>query len=178
MDPFFGEIRLMPYSFTTRDWLPCQGQLLAIRQYTTLFSLLGTTFGGDGQTTFGLPDLRGRAIVGQGQGPGLSNYSAGAQTGTQTVKLAIAEMPVHAHAMSATVPVSNTGGTVGSPQGSFFAQEALEQYSAALDGGTMAPTLLYGDTSEAGGGEAHDNMMPYLVLAYCIATNGLYPQPE
>jgi microcystin-dependent protein len=178
MDPFLGEIRLMPYQFTTQNWLPCQGQLLSVSQYTALFSLLGTTFGGNGQSTFGLPDLRGRAIVGQGQGPGLSNYSAGEQTGTETVKLAIAELPAHAHPMSATVPVNNLGGTAGSPQGSFFAQEVKEQYSGAPNGGTMAPTLMYGDTGDAGGSEAHNNLMPYLVLAYCIATSGVYPQPE
>jgi len=178
MDPFLGEIRLMPYRFTNRGWLPCQGQLLPISQNTALFSLLGTTFGGNGQTTFGLPDLRGRAIVGQGQGPGLSNYIAGKQTGTETVKLATAEMPVHTHTMSATVPVSNIGGTVGSPQGSFFAQEVKEQYSGTPNNGTMAPTLMYGNTDEVGGGEVHNNLMPYLVLAYCIATNGVYPQPE
>ncbi|GAA4503242.1 tail fiber protein [Hymenobacter ginsengisoli] len=178
MDPFLGEIRLMPYQYTTLYWLPCQGQLLSVAQYQALFSLLGTTFGGNGQTTFGLPDLRGRAIVGQGQGPGLSNYKPGQQTGTETVKLAVAELPAHTHAMSATVPVSNLGGTTGSPQDSFFAQQAREQYSGAPNGGTMAPALLYGDTDTAGGGEAHNNMMPYLVLAYCIATNGVYPQPE
>jgi microcystin-dependent protein len=177
MDPFLGEIRLMPYLFTSRGWLPCQGQQMSIQQNTALFSLLGITFGGDGKTTFGLPDLRGRAIVGQGQGPGLRNYSAGEQTGTETVKLALAEMPAHAHAMSASVPASNTGGTVASPKGSFFAQEAVEQYSGTPDGGTMAPTLMYGDTDMVGGGEAHDNMMPYLVLAYCIAIDGVYPQP-
>jgi microcystin-dependent protein len=178
MDPFLGEIRLMPYSYTTTNWLPCQGQLLPVAQNTALFSLLGTTFGGNGQSTFGLPDLRGRAIVGQGQGPGLSNYRAGQQTGTETVQLAITEMPAHVHPMSATVPVNNTGGTTGSPQGSFFAQEAKEQYSGTPNNGTMAPTLMYGNTSEMGGNEAHDNRMPYLVLAYCIATSGVYPQSE
>src|SRR5215211_4319727 len=116
-EPFIGQIMLVPYNFAPRGWAFCAGQILPIAQNTALFSLLGTTFGGNGQTTFALPDLRGRAPIGQGQGPGLSNISLGEAAGTETVTLLSTNMPAHSHTVtcdgggsSSLSPVANLPG--------------------------------------------------------------------
>jgi microcystin-dependent protein len=170
MDPLLGEIRLMALNFPPRGWAFCQGQLMAISQNTALFSLLGTTYGGDGRTTFALPDLRGR--TGMGQNP--ATYPLGTMTGTETVTLAPSAMPAHTHTLSSTVPVSTTAGTATSPAGGFFAQ-AGAQYGDSADGGNMAATLLNGSSTPAGGSQPHENRMPFLVLNYCIALQGDFP---
>ncbi|AII50603.1 phage tail protein [Hymenobacter sp. APR13] len=176
MDPFVGEIRLMPYTFTTNNWAACQGQLLAIRSYTALFSLLGTRYGGDGQNTFGLPDLRGRAIVGMGQGPGLSQYPQGTATGMESVTLKPLELAMHSHGLTAPVAANSARGTASTPQSNFYASTApnAEQYGSEPDNGNMA-NLLSGTTAPVGGNQPHENRMPFLGLAYCIALQGVFP---
>ncbi|WP_151089228.1 phage tail protein [Hymenobacter baengnokdamensis] len=178
MDPFVGEIRLMPYTFAPQGWFTCSGQLLAIQQYTALFSLLGTQYGGNGTSTFALPDLRGRACIGAGQGPGLQSYPQGTATGTESVTLLAAEMPVHTHGVSAAVPVNTGRGTAPSPLNGYFAKTASEEYGSTADNGSMAAGVVTGTASPAGSSQPHDNRMPYLPLNYCIAWQGVFPQRQ
>lgn len=179
MDQFLGEIRLLPFNFAPRDWALCQGQLLPIAQNTALFSLLGTQYGGNGVTTFALPDLRGRAAVGMGQGPGLSNYPVGTQAGTENVTLISTEIPAHTHTISnASVPVNAGAATATSPASNFFAKVSPEAYGPGTANGPMAANLLNGPTAGAGGSQPHENRQPFLVLNYCIALQGEFPQRQ
>ena len=172
----------MAFTFPPRGWLLCQGQLLAIQSNTALFALLGTQYGGDGRTTFALPDLRGRTHVGVGQGAGLSQYSQGAVTGTESVTLQSTEMPAHTHTVNpATMPVSSAPGSQTSPVNTYFAQAAGTptpmQYGADT-GGNMAADAVSGNSGLTGGGLPHENRMPFLALEYCIATQGVFPQRQ
>jgi microcystin-dependent protein len=162
--PFLGEIRIFPYNFAPRGWAFCNGQILSISQNTALFSLLGTTYGGNGQTTFALPDLRGRVPNSSGQGPGLSSYTLGQVGGTETVTLTQSEMPSHNHGVNST----NADATSARPGGNFPA--AGGGYNSASSN-TMAPTMI----GNAGGSQPHSNVQPYLTLNYCIALTGIYP---
>jgi len=166
-EPFLGEIRLFPYNFAPRGWAFCNGQLLSISQNIALFSLLGTTYGGNGQTTFGLPDLRGRFAMSSGQGPGLSVRDLGEIDGTETVALTAAQMPAHTHALNGSTATATT--TV--PTGNLHAAPARPQYVAP---GTTTP-LAAQSVGSAGSSQAHENMPPYLVLNYCISLEGIYP---
>ena len=179
MDPFVGEIRLFSFSYPPVGWALCDGSLLPLRTYTQLFSLLGTTFGGDGRTTFGLPDLRGRTYVGMGQGAGLSQYFLGTVTGTENVTLLQTQLPPHAHGLSASLPVNAGAATSSIAAGSTYAtipRGTVEQYAFdPLPGGRMAPDLIGGTTGVVGGSQGHENRMPFLVMNYCIATAGSFP---
>jgi microcystin-dependent protein len=162
--PFLGEIRLFPYNFAPRGWAFCNGQILSIAQNTALFALLGTTYGGNGQTTFALPDLRGRVANSSGQGPGLSSYSLGQVGGTETVTLTQQEIPSHNHQVNSTnadATSSRPGGNVPSAGGGY----------AGAASNTMAPNMI-GNT---GGNQPHTNVQPYLTLNYCIALEGIFP---
>ena len=173
MDPFIGEIRIMPYNgnFITRGWAPCNGQLIDIRQNTALFSLLGTTFGGNGTTTFGVPNLNGRAVVGAG-----ITYRAGTAQGTESVTLTGDQTPMHVHSISATVPVSIENGSQNAAQGGFFAANGQEQYGSGASGQTA--NVLSGNTDSVGQGQPHENRMPFLTLGYFIAIQGEFPQRQ
>ncbi|RZK95112.1 MAG: phage tail protein [Hymenobacter sp.] len=173
MDPFMGEIRLMPYpnGYITRGWAPCNGQLLPIRQNTALFALLGVAYGGDGSTTFGLPNLNGRAITGQG-----SSNPMGAMQGTESVTLTSDQTPLHTHSISATVPVSTANGGQNSAQNGYFAASGQEQYGQGASGQTA--NVLSGNTTPVGSGQAHENRMPFLALGYFIAMQGIFPQRQ
>ena len=177
MDPFVGEIRLIAFTFAPRAWALCDGSLLSIQQNTALFALLGTQYGGDGRTTFGLPDLRGRAVVGAGQSAGLTNYTQGTLTGTESVTLLSTNLPAHTHTLSATVPVSTAAGTSNSPAGNYFAA-SNSQYGDSVGGGNMATALLNGASVPTGSSQPHENRMPFLVLNYCIALQGVFPQRQ
>jgi microcystin-dependent protein len=166
-EPFLGMIMLVPYNFAPRGWAFCQGQLMSISQNTALFSLLGTTYGGNGQTTFGLPDLRGRVPLSQGQGPGLSNYSLGELAGVENVTLIVTQMPQHNHLMS----VNNQGAATGRPSTQFPGVAAANAYAPATDGTTFAPQAI----SLTGNSQPHENRQPYLALNYCIALQGIFP---
>lgn len=175
-DTFLGEIRLMAITYAPRGWALCQGQLLNIQQNSALYSLLGTRYGGNGTTTFALPNLSGRAAVGMGQGTGLTNYAQGNAVGTETVPLSIAQIPTHTHGTgTANVPVSAGSPTTGSPAGGFFAKVNPEAFGPGTANGPMAADLLNGQTAVTGNAVAHENRMPYLTLNYCIATQGIYP---
>jgi microcystin-dependent protein len=167
-DPWIGEIALVPYTFPPKGWAFCNGQILAISQNQALFSLLGTTFGGDGITTFALPDLRGRVPVHQGQGPGLSNHTLGEIGGAEAVALTTAQLPAHNHPAAG----SSANGTSDSPVGGVPARSAAGTpgYAATPDS-----SLAAGAIGNTGGGQSHNNLPPYLTMSYIIALVGIYP---
>jgi microcystin-dependent protein len=169
MEVFLGQIILVPYNFAPRGFAFCQGQILSISQNTALFSLLGTTYGGNGQTTFALPDLRGRVPNSSGQGPGLSNYSLGEQSGVESVTLIPSQMPQHTHALNCYTEDGNQG----NPNPNVFATSGATPppYSNQTPNAQMATTSI----GLAGGSQPHDNRSPYLALNYCIALEGIYP---
>lgn len=164
-EPFIGEIRLVPYNFEPRGWAFCNGQLLPISQNTALFSLLGTNYGGDGRTTFALPDLRGRVAVSQGTGPGLSNVVLGEVGGAEQVTLTQAQMPAHGHLAS----VCGAGATANRPAGQV--PSAGGSYAASSDGGTFNPSFV----QNSGGSQPVGTRPPYLGLSYIIALEGIFP---
>jgi microcystin-dependent protein len=170
-DPFVAEIRLFPFNFPPKGWAWCDGQIMPIAQNTALFSLLGTTYGGDGRTTFALPNLQGRVPLHEGHGPGLSQRFLGESGGSDTVTLLESEMPAHAHALTA----SAAAGYARSPSGELFANQSGGVNSYAPQSGPQA-LLASTVTAEAGGDAPHTNMAPYLVVYYCIALQGIFPQ--
>ena len=167
-DPFIGQIMTVAFTFCPRNWAECDGQLLQIAQYQALFSLLGTTYGGDGRTTFGLPDLRGRFAMHEGNGPGLSSRPQGQKSGVETVTLAVSQLPAHTHAAKGDSVTANATSPTGSVWGT---KSRTNIYSSANPDVDMAPEAI-GNT---GGGQSHDNMPPYLVLKTCIALSGTFP---
>jgi len=175
MDQFLAEIRAVGFNFAPNGWALCQGQLLSITQNTALFSLLGTTYGGDGRNTFALPDLRGRLVVSPGQGPGLSSYLLGQVSGTETVGLQASHLPAHTHSLNGVaVRVSSSGGNSSSPAGTVLAATEDLHYSSGASV-QMAPDVLTGTATQVGNNAGHPNLMPYLVLNYIIALQGIYP---
>lgn len=171
-DQYVGEIRMFAGDYAPVDWELCNGQLLQISSYELLFSLLGTTYGGDGVNTFALPDLRGRVAVGQGQGDGLSYRMLGQIGGSETVALYTSTMPAHIHPISATT----NPGTSASPENNIWGKSNLKQYSlcSTAPSNNMAATAL----DSTGGGAEHANMMPFLTISFIIATNGYYPERQ
>jgi microcystin-dependent protein len=175
MDPFIGEIRAVGFNYAPRGWALCDGSTLAIRSNTALFAILGTSYGGDGVQTFKLPDLRSRAIVDAGQGPGLSSYPLGTVTGAENVTLDLSTMPAHTHGLSPLTTHDGTG-TNNSPSGTLLADSADFQYGeASTRGVTMAAGMIKGSATAVGGNLPHPNLMPYLVVNYIIATTGIFP---
>ncbi len=166
--PFIGQILTVPYNFAPFGYAFCQGQLLPISQNTALFSLLGTYYGGDGRTTFALPNLQGRVAIGQGQGPGLSPVVLGEQSGTESVTLNQTQMPAHTH----TVQSFALRGNQTTPAAAVWARSASGDtpYNATA-GASMSASAI----GLAGGSQPHSNMMPYLVLNYAIALQGIFP---
>ena len=168
-NPFLADIMIVGFNFAPRGWAQCNGQILSINQNQSLFALLGTTFGGDGRTTFGLPDMRGRAPLHVGTGPGGTNRSSGEKGGQDKVALTTAQMPAHTHQLNA----STDDATALTPGGNLP--------------GTVVPAFnVYGDTANAGGnpdqvtpttggGQRHNNLQPYLTLKFVIALQGLFP---
>jgi len=169
-DPFVAEIRIFPFNFAPKGWAWCDGQLLPLSQNTALFSLLGTTYGGDGKSTFALPDLEGRAPMHPGQGPGLSLHDLGETGGSETVTLLESEIPAHSHALRAT---NDAGDLVApGPTRSLSGSTGGQLYAAATNPlVSMAPEAL----APAGGDQPHNNMMPYLTFYFCIALQGVFP---
>lgn len=179
-EPFLGQITLYPYNYAPNNWALCQGQLLPIRQYTALFALLGTNFGGDGISTFGLPNLQGAMPIGSGQGPGLPDYNIGEAAGAPNVTLLTSTIPPHSHNFPATQPDATAaapaagmalaqgnipGGRGGTPVPSFAPASAGP--SVGLGSAAIAPFN--------GGSQPHNNMQPSLSLNWCIALNGIFP---
>ena len=171
-DPFVAEIRIFPFNFAPRGWAWCNGQLLPISQNTALFSLLGTTYGGNGQSTFALPDMQGNAPMHPGQGPGLSLHDLGEMAGSETITLLDSEMPSHSHFVRA----SNQQGDVQQPT----ATTSLARPVGALPyvpGSPVPPlvTMAFQSLTPAGSSFPHNNMMPYLTLNFNIALQGVFP---
>ena len=167
-DPFVAEIRIFGFNFAPTGWAFCDGQLLPISQNTALFSLLGTVYGGDGKSTFALPDLQGNVPMHPGQGQGLSERFLGEMGGAESVTLLNSEIPFHTH----TVSVSSQLGLENHPQGQKFAAgDGVNMHAPAANLGAMSPSAL----APAGGGLPHNNMQPYLTLNFCIALGGVFP---
>jgi microcystin-dependent protein len=171
MDPFVAEIRIFPFNFAPKGWAFCDGQLLPISQNTALFSLLGTTYGGDGKSNFALPDMQGNAPMHPGQGPGLSLHDLGETGGSQTVTLLESEIPAHSHSLLTAIqdfadlgaPASNRAL---SKTGKGSGYKTSPQANAIMAFQAVAPT---------GGDQPHNNMQPFLTLNFCIALQGVFP---
>ena len=169
MDPFVAEIRIFPFNFAPKGWAVCDGQILPLSQNTALFSLLGTTYGGDGKSNFALPNLQGAAPMHPGQGPGLSLHDLGEAGGTDAVTLLESELPAHTHPLRAdTIDPADTN--VPSPTASLAVSTGGPLYQTSANT-QLAPQAL----TPAGGDQPHNNLMPYLTLTYCIALQGVYP---
>lgn len=170
-ESYIGEISLYAFNFAPKGEALCQGQILSIAQNTALFSLLGTYYGGNGQTTFGLPNLMGRVAVGMGSGPGLTPRTIGEMGGSETVSLTVAEMPMHNHFINASgdsgldTPINNFIGAVTNSE-----RETFNGFSGSPSG-QMNPNAI----GVAGGSQPHNNMQPFLVLNYSISLQGIYP---
>ena len=162
MTPFIGQMMAVGFNFAPKGWTLCVGQILPINQYQALFSLLGTTYGGNGVSTFALPDLRGKAALGFGQGPGLQPYNLGQVAGAESVTLALNTIPSHNHTFLAT----SAAGSVSAPAGAVLAKFGM-YYS---DGGEASPVI-----GQTGGSQAHENHQPFQVLNWCIALQGVFP---
>ncbi len=189
-EPFIGEVKIFAGNFAPRGWAFCEGQLISIQQNTALFSLLGTTYGGDGRTTFGLPDLRGRVPMGMGRGPGLSDRREGQKLGEENVTLTTHNLPSHTHAselnVTSTLQISTADATTNVPASNTFlsksvglyGRDAIESniYSTTSDS-TMDSVATTGNVTIQNTGEsiAHDNMQPSLVMNYIIALVGIFP---
>lgn len=179
MEGTLAEIRMFAGNFAPRGWQFCNGQLLSISQWTAVFALVGTTYGGDGQVTFGLPDLRGRVPVGTGTGPGLPEVFLGEMSGQNTTTLLAAQMPAHTHTVSASASraCKSGAGNSDSPVGNIPASSASDEIYAAPGGsnGTMAPISFTGTTSVVGGSQPFSVMQPYLGMNYIVCVEGIFP---
>ena len=194
MDAYLGMIVAFGFNFAPRGWAFCQGQLLAINSNQALFALLGTTYGGNGVQTFGLPDLRGRTLIGQGQGAGLSNYSMGQLSGSESTTLGITNMPAHVHTMPSTAATQAGNAVAGNgdastPENNYLALSPkvgsgpnatqLKTYATTaatpvkLGGGAISTTAA--TTGQAGGSQPFSILQPYLVINCCIALEGIFP---
>jgi microcystin-dependent protein len=172
-DPFLAEIRIFPFNFAPQEWAFCNGQVLPISQNTALFSLLGITFGGDGKSTFGLPNLQGNAPMQPGHGPGLSPRDLGELGGAATVTVPQSQVPSHTHSLQASAQNADLSGP--GPQYSLARSNPAfiyKQPAGAAAPQPLAPGILGG---AVGGGQPHNNMQPYLTLNFCIALAGIYP---
>jgi microcystin-dependent protein len=167
-DPFVAEIRIFPFNFAPKGWAWCDGQLMPLSQNTALFSLLGTTYGGNGKSNFALPDLQGRAPMHPGQGPGLSAHVLGETGGSETVSLLESEIPAHSHSMRAAAEAGEENDPAGAALGVTIGN-TLYNNGATL--AALAPEAL----APAGGDQPHNNLQPYLTFYFCIALQGVFP---
>lgn len=181
MEVFIGTVLPFAFNFAPRGWATCQGQIMSIAQNTALFSLLGTTYGGDGKTTFGLPNLQGRSVLGQGRSTLGTTYIMGEIAGTETVTLTTAQMPMHTHAASASIaiPVYSESGNTSNANGNHFATNtAVNQFTSEAPDLTMASFNAPATVQVAGGSQPFSIMNPYLVMNYCIALYGIFPSRD
>ena len=168
-DPFVAEIRIFPFNFAPRGWAWCDGQLLPLSQNTALFSLLGTTYGGNGMNNFALPDLQGRAPIHPGQGPGLSLYDLGQTGGSDAISLLASEIPSHSHVAMASADAAVTN----APAGAYLARPLGR--GSNLYSPNAASTASMQPTGVSGASAPHNNLQPYLTFYFCIALQGVYP---
>ena len=165
-DPFVAEIRIFPFNFAPKGWAWCDGQLMPLSQNTALFSLLGTTYGGNGKSNFALPDLQGRAPMHPGQGPGLSLHDLGETGGSETVSLLESEIPAHVNQVRAISAISNLPDPANNTPG----RATLPLYVDAQNG-----QMAFDSLAPSGGDQPHNNMQPYLTFYFCIALKGVFP---
>lgn len=172
-DSYVGEIRPFAGTYTPSGWLPCDGRLLSISSYDALFSLLGTAFGGDGVSTFGIPDLRGRLPIGAGQGPGLSNRPFASKGGSESATLTANQVPTHSHAFNVTTGVADQN----APANNLYANPSPNAFYATTPISGSPGQVLNADTISPSGGNnvPHENRMPSLAVNYIISPNGIYP---
>lgn len=198
MEAYLGMISAFGFNFAPQGWAQCAGQVLSISQNSALFALLGTTYGGNGQTTFQLPDLRGRAPVGQGQGPGLANYTIGQASGTENTTLLITNLPAHTHTATASSTSQSTSAstlsglaspaTAAAPNGHVLANSGVDHFIYGAPGGTLhaldassiatttnTTTNTTVAVQPAGGSQPFSILSPYLCINYCICTSGIFP---
>jgi microcystin-dependent protein len=173
--PYIGEVRMFGGNFAPVNWAFCNGQAMSIAEYSTLYTLIGTTYGGNGTTTFNLPNLQGRLCVGMGQGPGLSNYVIGQSGGSETVTLTSSQMPLHNHALSATTTTASLGTPANNLTGNAtpLTPSGQRMYSGAP--GQTTGNLNTNSCSLAGGNQPHPNLMPSLCVTFIIALFGIFP---
>lgn len=181
MEPFIGEIVMFGGNFAPRGWAFCQGQLLPISQNSALFSILGTTYGGDGRTSFALPDLRGRSPMSAGNGPGLANYRLGQTGGAETTTLTVANMPSHNHvgvlkvsSANATQSAATNGASIATP-GTLAGRTFTPTEGFNAGGPDITLNSQSVETANSGSNQSFNNMQPYLALNYIIALQGVYP---
>jgi microcystin-dependent protein len=171
-DPFVAEIRIFPFNFPPKGWAFCNGQLMPISQNTALFSLLGTTYGGDGKSTFALPDMQGNVPMQPGQGQGLSLRDLGEMSGVETITLLVSEIPLHTHtANTHNIDFADTQNP--SPNASLAKSNQGNAYQTVVNANLTM--LAFQSLTPAGGGLPHNNMQPYLTLNFCIALQGVFP---
>ena len=168
--PYVGEIRMVGFNFAPQGWMLCTGQVLPISENETLFQLIGTTYGGDGQSTFALPDLRSRVPIHMGQGTGLTNRTIGETAGVETVTLTVNSTPNHSHIAQAN---SNSGNS-DNPAGNVWAASSAVQFIA---GASANASMNAGVIASTGGSQPHDNMLPYLAINFIISLFGIFPSP-
>ena len=171
MEPFIGQLQLFAFNFAPQGWAKCDGQILQIASNTALFSLLGTQYGGDGRTTFGLPDLRGRAPIHQGQGPGLSSRPIGARAGVESVVLSVNQLAAHSHVVTA----SSMNADSLKPGNCLMASSNPPPVYRTEPKQAGDVQMGFGMIEQTGGNQAHDNMPPFLVMNWCIALTGIFP---
>ena len=166
--PYLGSISMVAFNFEPVGWAFCSGQLLPISEYEALFQLIGTTYGGDGQNTFALPDLRGRIPIHMGTGPGLPSYTLGQSGGAESITLTLNQMPIHNHSLA----VNSSGGTSDNPTGNYMASnsEGFKHYSNSAGSTGNGASIV-----NAGGNQPHNNMPPYLCVNFIIALFGIFP---
>lgn len=173
LESYLGEIRVFPFDFVPLGWLACHGQILAIKDFGSLFSVIGVSYGGDGRTTFALPDFRGRVALGSGQGAGLSNYTLGQKGGKEKVTLTLEEMPGHQHLVRAKAAVAADAKSSKPSAGALASVPDVPMYSAlAINDGEVSVSLL---SDYVGGNQSHNNMQPSMALNFCISLDGIFP---
>jgi len=175
MENYVGEIRVFAGNFAPVGWEFCNGQLVSISENDTLYYLLGTMYGGDGVNTFALPNLQSRAVVGMGQGPGLSNYTQGEATGSENVTLTSLQMPVHQHTLQGSVQALTGATKVADPNGAYYSDKGVEMYSDAPGTSSLATDAAAITILPAGGSQPHTNVQPTLAIRYIIAMQGIFP---
>lgn len=170
IDPYIGEIAIFAFNYAPQGYAFCNGQLLSTTSYNSLFTILGTTYGGNGTTNFAVPDFRGKAPVSFGTGTGLSTYNLGDMAGVESVALSLSELPAHNHSLN----IYSGEGSTTTDSGNYVAQygEGIKSFSNSSDTSMNSNAI-----GSAGGSQAHTNMQPYLALNYCIALQGIYPTP-
>jgi microcystin-dependent protein len=183
MTPYLGEVRAFGGNFAPYGWALCNGEIISIAQNDALFALIGTTYGGDGVTTFGLPDLRGKVLVSQGQGPGLTNRPIGQASGSETVTLQLANLPQHNHNVIASTTPANSGSPtnnmLAAPVDSTVTSDKVLMYLP--NNTTATKTVVPLDQSVivgTGGNQPHDNLIPIVTISYIIALQGIFPSPN